>query len=160
MKTKLWPERCTINSLFVCNCVLNAPEQSISHKTVRKCIINLIEIFINQNTLTGPSNCKKTTSHHAHLSLCAKSRKINDAKSRKWPKTSIWADFFGHNFEVKYLKFFWKLQVFLKNRFHSNWRSHLAPTSGQKLKKSLEPFLRKISVSDFGLNWIPIHEYL
>ena len=44
--------------------MLNAPEQSISHKTVRKCIINLIEIFINQNTLTGPANCKKTTSHH------------------------------------------------------------------------------------------------
>ena len=114
LKTKLWPERCTINSLFVCNCVLNAPEQSISHKTVRKCIINLIEIFINQNTLTGPANCKKTTSHHAHLSLCAKSRKINDAKSRKWPKTSIWANFltisrsnissFSEN-----CKFFWKI---------------------------------------------------
>ena len=47
----------------------------------------------NKNTLTGPTNCKKTTRHHAHLSLCAKSRKTNDAKSRKWPKTSIWAIF-------------------------------------------------------------------
>ena len=47
----------------------------------------------NKNTLTGPANCKKTTRHHAHLSLCAKSRKTNDAKSRKWPKTSIWAIF-------------------------------------------------------------------
>ena len=47
----------------------------------------------NKNTLTGPPNCKKTTRLHAHLSLCAKSRKTNDAKSRKWPKTSIWAIF-------------------------------------------------------------------
>ena len=47
----------------------------------------------NRNTLTGPANCKTTTRHHAHLSLCAKSRKTNDAKSRKWPKTSIWAVF-------------------------------------------------------------------
>ena len=46
-----------------------------------------------------------------------------------------------------------KLQIFLKNRFHSNWRSYLVLTSGQKPKKSLEPFLRKISVSDFGLIW-------
>ena len=38
-----------------------------------------------------------------------------------------------------------KLQFFLKNRFHSNWRSYLVLTSGQKLKISLEPFLRKIS---------------
>ena len=42
-----------------------------------------------QNTLTGPANCKKTTRHHAHLLLCAKSRKTNDAESRKWPKTSV-----------------------------------------------------------------------
>ena len=27
--------------------------------------------------LNGPANCKKTTRHHAHLSLCAKS---NDGK--------------------------------------------------------------------------------
>ena len=57
---------------------------------------------INKNTLTGPANCKKTTRHHAHLSLCAKSRKTNNAKSRKVPKTS-----FGHfydDFEVKYLQ--------------------------------------------------------
>ena len=43
----------------------------------------------NKNALTGRANCKKTTRHHAHLSLCAKSRKTNNAKSRKWPKTSI-----------------------------------------------------------------------
>ena len=39
--------------------------------------------------LTGPANFKKTTIHHGHLSLCAKLRKTNDAKSRKWPKNSI-----------------------------------------------------------------------
>ena len=37
-----------------------------------------------------------------------------------------------------------KLQIFLKNRLHSNWRSYLVITSGQKPKKLLEPFLRKI----------------
>ena len=37
----------------------------------------------NKNTLTGPANCKKTTRYHAHLSLHAKSRKTNDAKSVK-----------------------------------------------------------------------------
>ena len=41
----------------------------------------------NQNTLTGPANCKKTSRHHAHLSFCPKSRKTNDPKSRKQPKT-------------------------------------------------------------------------
>ena len=41
----------------------------------------------NKNTLTGPTNCKKTTRDYVHLSLCAKSRKTSDAKSRKWPKT-------------------------------------------------------------------------
>ena len=97
----------------------------------------------NKNSLTGPANRKKTR-HHAHLSLCGKSRKTNDPKSRKWPKISIWTIFF-ENFEVKYLL------IFLKNIFHSSWRSYLVLTSGQKPKKSLELFLRKISVSDFGL---------
>ena len=32
---------------------------------------------------------------------------------------------------------FSKLQFFLKNRFHSNWRSYLVLTSGQKPKTSL-----------------------
>ena len=43
------------------------------------------------------------TRHHAYLSLCGKSRKTNNAKSRKWPKTSIWAIFFYY-FEVKNLQ--------------------------------------------------------
>ena len=42
-----------------------------------------IKINENKNTMTGPANCKETTRHHAHLSLCAKSRKGNNAKSRK-----------------------------------------------------------------------------
>ena len=36
----------------------------------------------NKNILTGLANCKKTTRNHSHLSLCTKSRKTNDAKSR------------------------------------------------------------------------------
>ena len=44
-----------------------------------------------------------------------------------------------------------KLQIFQKNRFHSNWRSYLVLTPGQKPKKKLlESFLGKKSVSDFG----------
>ena len=46
----------------------------------------------NNNTLTGPSNCKKTR-HQANLSLCAKLRKTNDVESGKWSKTSIMATF-------------------------------------------------------------------
>ena len=47
----------------------------------------------NKNTLTGLPNFKKTTRDHAYLSLCTKSKKTNDAKLRKWPKTSIWPMF-------------------------------------------------------------------
>ena len=43
----------------------------------------------SKNTLSGPTNCKKTTRHYVHRSLRAKPRKTNDAKLRKWPKTSI-----------------------------------------------------------------------
>ena len=43
--------------------------------------------------MTGPANCKKATRHNTHLSLCAKSRKTNDAKLKKCPKISIWATF-------------------------------------------------------------------
>ena len=94
----------------------------------------------NKKALTGPANCKKTTRHHVHLWLCAKSRKTNDAKSRKWPKTSIWAIFF--TISKSNIS---KMQYFLKNSCHSNWRSYLVLTSGQKPKKSLQPFSRKIS---------------
>ena len=95
---------------------------------------------MNKNTLTGPVNCKKTTRHHSHLPLCAKSRKTNDAKSRKWAKTSTWANFWRFRCQISP-----NCNFFLKNRFHSNWSSYLVLTSGQKPKKLLEPFLRQIS---------------
>ena len=106
------------------------------------------------NTLSGPANCK-TTRDHVHLSLCAKSRKTKDTKSRKWPKNLIWAIF--DDFEVTYLhiaifseiKVSFKLKVIFSTNFTPKTK-----------KKSLEPFLRKISVSDFGLIWRPFHEYL
>ena len=53
----------------------------------------LLKTKNNKNTLTGMANWRKTTRHHALLALCAKSIKTNDAKSREWPKTSIWAIF-------------------------------------------------------------------
>ena len=53
-----------------------------------------------------------------------------------------------------------KLQIFLKSRFHSNWRLYLVLTSGQKPKKSLAVFEKNIKVPDFGLIWRPFREYL
>ena len=53
-----------------------------------------------------------------------------------------------------------KLKIFLKNRFHSNWRLYLVLTSGQKPKKSLDFFEKNIKVSDFGLIWRHFREYL
>ena len=52
-----------------------------------------------------------------------------------------------------------KLQIFLKNRFYSNLRSYLVLTSAQKPKKSLKPFLRKISKC-LILGWRLFAEYL
>ena len=67
----------------------------------------------NKNTLTGPANCKKTNRHHDQLSSCAKSRKTNDAKSRKWPKTSIWAFFWRFRGQISpNCKFVWKIGFF------------------------------------------------
>ena len=79
---------------------------------------------VNKNTLTGPANCKKTTRLHAHLPLCIKSRKTNDAKSRKWPKTSIWAIFWRFRGQISpNCKFFWKIGSFkLKVIFSTNFR--------------------------------------
>ena len=45
---------------------------------------------------------KKTTRHHAHLSLCPKSRKTNDAKSKKGQKPQFGQYF--DNIEVKYIQ--------------------------------------------------------
>ena len=93
--------------------------------------------FPDNNTLTGPANCKKTSRHHAHLSLCEKSRKTDDAKSRKWAKTSIWAIFGQFRCQISpNCKFFWKINFKLKLKviFSTNFSSKL-----------LEPSLRKIS---------------
>ena len=43
----------------------------------------LIQVSNNKNTLTGPANCKKTTRHHAHLSLRAKSRKTMQSRENR-----------------------------------------------------------------------------
>ena len=109
----------------------------------------LPQITWNKNTLTGSTNCKKTTRHHANLSLCAKSRKTKGAKSKNGQKPEF--EQFFDDVEVKYLQFF------LENRFHSNWRLYLVLTSGQKPNKLLEPLLRKLSKGLFWANmdlWI------
>ena len=78
----------------------------------------------NKNTMTGPAISKKTTRHHAHLSLCAKSRKTNDTSRENGQRPSgIFLTISRPNIS--------KLQFFLKNRFHSNWRLYLVLTSGQ-----------------------------
>ena len=94
-------------------------------------VILAIWLFINRNknTLTGPVNCKKTTRHHAHLLLCAKSRKTNDAKSRKWPKTSIWAIFGQIQGQISpNCKSFWKIgfiqiEAHILSRFWEKYES-------------------------------------
>ena len=68
----------------------------------------------NKKTLTGPTNCKKTTRHHGHLTLCAKSRKTNDAKSKNGQKPQ-----FGQFFFDDSRSNIFKLQFFLKNSFQS-----------------------------------------
>ena len=64
---------------------------------------------------------------------------------------------FFDEFEVKCLQ----LKIFLRNRFHSNWRLYLVLTSGQNKKKIVwAVFEKNIKVSDFGLIWKPFREYL
>ena len=54
-----------------------------------------------------------------------------------------------------------KLQIFLKNRLHSNWRSCLVLTSSQKPKKNIWAVSKEnIKVFHFGIIWRPFHEYL
>ena len=101
----------------------------------------------NKNTLPGQVNCKKTTKHHAHLSLCAKSRETKNVKLRKWPKTSVWAIFFD-DFEAKYLEVanFSEKQVSFKLKviFSANFR----PKSEKAVRAVFE---KNIKVFDFGL---------
>ena len=61
---------------------------------------------------------------------------------------------FFDNFEVKYL------QIANSSEKQVSLKLKIILTSGQKPKKSLEPFLRKISMSDFGIIWRRFCEYL
>ena len=113
--------------------------------------------FSNKNTLTRLANCKKTTRHHADLSLCAKSRKTNDAKSRKWPKSSIQAIFGRFRGQISYLQIanFSEKQVSFKLKviFSTNFRP--------KTKKIVRAvFEKNIKVSDFGLIWSLFRGYV
>ena len=96
------------------------------------------DLYESKNTLTGLANCKKITRHHAHLS-CVKSWKTNDAKSRKWPTTLTWAIFEqiskGFNEYLQINNFFQKSRSV-------NFLSLQSPNL--KIRKSLEPFLRKL----------------
>ena len=59
---------------------------------------------------------------------------------------------FFDNFKFKISK----LQIFLKTRFYSNWRSYLVLTSRCKTKKIVwVVFEKNMKVPDFGLIWIP-----
>ena len=93
----------------------------------------------NKNTLTGPANCKKTTRYHAHLSLYAKSRKTNNnAKSRKWPKTSVWAIFGDIFTNISKSIFFFKYPAL------SLFYLYSPLTLCKKSEKSLELFPSKL----------------
>ena len=115
---------------------------------------NLKPNNVNKTTMTGPANCKKTTRHHDHLSLCATSRKTNDASQENGQKPQF-GQFFD-DFKVKYLQIAtisekwvsFKLKVIFSTNF------------GTKTKKIVRAvFGKNIKVSDFGLIWRPFHEY-
>ena len=53
-----------------------------------------------------------------------------------------------------------KLQIFLKNKFHSNWRSYSTDFRPKTSKVVRAVFEKIIKVSDFGLIWRPFHDYL
>ena len=92
----------------------------------------------NKNTLTGPVNCQLDIMPKYHYAQ--NHRKIIWCKVEKIAKNLNLG-----NFLTISRSNIPKLQIFLKNRFHSDWRSYLVLTSGQKPKTSLELFLRKIS---------------
>ena len=112
-------------------------------------------LVLGNSNKTGPANCKKTTRHYAHLSLCGKSRRNNNAKSRKLPKTSIWAIFWRFRGQISpNCKFFWKIGSFkLKVIFSAKFR----PKSKRIVRAVVE---KNMKVSDFGLIWRRFPEYL
>ena len=93
------------------------------------------------NTLSGPANCKKTT-RHVHLSLCAKSRKTKDAKSRKWPKNLIWAIF--DDFEVKYLHIAIFSEIKVSFKLKVIFSTNFTPKAKKKIVRAV--FEKNISV--------------
>ena len=108
-----------------------------------------------KNTLTGPANCKKTTRHHAYLSLCAKSRKIIDEKLRKFPKTSIWAIF--NDFKVEYPEIANFSEKYVSSKLKVIFSTNFRPKTRKTVRAVFE---KNIKVSDFGLIWRPFREYL
>ena len=82
-----------------------------------------------------------------------KSRKTNNAKSRKWPKTSHWAIFLTISRpNISKLQIF-QVSFELNVKFSTNFRS--------KTKKIVRAvFEKNCKVSDFGLIWRPFLEYL
>ena len=85
------------------------------------------------------ANFKKTTRHHAHLSLGANQGKLMMQSRENGQKPQFGQCF--DDFEIKYLQ----IANFSEKRSHPNWWSYLVLTSGHKPKKLLEPFLGKIS---------------
>ena len=109
------------------------------------------------------NECYRTHKRILNLNIKYLSKDFKRLKEVPYfPTTELlatWATFFNlGNFSTILRSNITKSQIFLKHRFHSKWRSYLVLTSGQKPKKLLEPFLRK--VSDFGLIWRPFREYL
>ena len=76
-------------------------------------------------------------------------------QSRENGQKPIFGLFFDH-FEVKYLQ----IAIYSEKQVSFELKVILVLTLGKKTKTSFEPFLRKISVSDFGLIWRPFREYL
>ena len=84
----------------------------------------------NKNTLTGPSNCKKITRHHSHLSLC-------------------------DDFKYLQIAIFFEKQVSFESKgiFITNSK----PKTKKIVRAAFE---KNMKVSDFGLIQRPFREYL
>ena len=79
-------------NLFLLEFDVHHKKFNIHHKLKQTQPLDVLIFLKKEQYIDWRKNCKKTTKHHAYLSLCANSRKANDANSRKWPKTSILAN--------------------------------------------------------------------
>ena len=79
-------------NLFLLEFDVHHKKFDIHHKLKQTQPLDVLIFLKKEQYIDWRENCKKTTKHHAYLSLCANSRKANDANSRKWPKTSILAN--------------------------------------------------------------------